>query len=89
MSELVENNLKNLNIAGLASMAQADWSKRGKGVNFAAVPYLSAMHSMESIDSTYGYDSGRGTVLYFLANASSWRGDTAKAIKAELRRRLK
>ena len=33
------------------------------------------------------YDSGRSIVRYFLGNAGTWRGDVAKAIKAELKRR--
>ena len=33
------------------------------------------------------YDSGRSIVRYFLGNAGAWRGDVAKAIKAELKRR--
>jgi len=58
-------------------------------VNYAAEPYLAAMATLEDVDSTYGYDSGKSIVAYFLANASSWRGDTARAVKAELRRRIK
>jgi hypothetical protein len=30
-------------------------------------------------------DDANGIILYFLANASSWRGDTARRIKAELK----
>jgi hypothetical protein len=37
----------------------------------------------------YYADTGRSIVLYFLNNATSWKGDTAKAVKAELKLRLK
>ena len=63
---------------------RADW----KNVNFAAKPYLDAMRSLGSIDDNFGYDDGRSIILYFLSNASTWRGPTAKAIKAELKAML-
>lgn len=78
-------DLKTLSIAGLASLIRKDW----KNVNYAAAPYLSAMFCLEGIDDNYGADPGHMVVRYFLANAASWRGETAKAIKAELKRRLR
>ena len=77
--------MQNLSIAELAVLCRKDW----KNVNYAARPYLEAMYSLSSIDDSYGFDSGRGVVAYFLSNAASWRGDVAKAVKAELKRRLK
>ena len=65
----------------IAREIRKDWKK----VNYAAKPYLDAMASLGSINEKYYYDSGNSVVLYFLANASSWRGETAKRIKAELR----
>ena len=52
---------------------------------FGAVPYLRAMHSLDGIEDNYGYDSAKSIVLYFLSNASTWRGDVAKRIKRELK----
>jgi hypothetical protein len=60
---------------------EKDWQK----VNYAAVPYLKAMECLESIKDNYYCDTGRAIVSYFLANASSWHGETAKRIKKELR----
>jgi hypothetical protein len=54
-------------------------------VNYAAAPYLDAMGALNSINDKYLYDDGRGIVRYFLANAAAFRGDTAKALKAELK----
>jgi len=54
-------------------------------VNYAAAPYLDAMGALNSINDKYLYDDGRGVVRYFLANAAAFRGDTAKALKAELK----
>lgn len=65
----------------IASEIRADWTN----VYFGAKPYLDAMSSLNSINDNYYYDDARSVVLYFLANASTWRGDTARAIKAELK----
>lgn len=58
-------------------------------VYFAAAPYLIAMASLNSINDKYGYDDARGIVRYFLANAAQFRGDNAKALKAELKQLLR
>lgn len=75
----------NINIAGLARVISDDWKKP----YFGAVPYLDAMATMHSVTDFYGFDSGPSIIHYFLANASTWRGETARAVKAELRRRVK
>ncbi len=72
-------------ISKIASEIKRDWKK----VNFAAKPYLSAMSSLDSIGDSYGQDSARSVVSYFLSNASSWRGETAKKLKKELNLMLK
>lgn len=51
-----------------------------------ALPYLNAMMDLNSINDRYMFDSGKSVVLYFLANAGSWRGEDARRIKAELKR---
>jgi len=65
----------------IASEIRKDWTK----VNFAAKPYLDAMAQLTYITDDYYFDSGKSVVLYFLCNASTWRGETAKRIKAELK----
>ena len=77
-----------MSISELAHVIREDWGSRGKGVNYAAKPYLDAMMCLRTVDDRYGFDDGRGIVRYFLGNASSWRGDVAKAVKAELKARL-
>lgn len=74
-----------MTIRELARTCRKDWASP----YFGAVPYLSAMSALETVDDAYGYDSGRSIVMYFLGNARGWRGDVAKAVKAELKRRLK
>lgn len=65
----------------IAAEIERTWSK----VNYAARPYLDAMHALQAIGDTYGCDSAKSVVLYFLSNATSWRGDDARRIKAELK----
>ncbi len=56
-----------------------------ENVNYAAEPYLDAMSDLESVNDYYIHDSGKSVVRYFLANASSWKGDAARQIKKELK----
>lgn len=65
----------------IASEIEKVWPK----VNYAARPYLDAMHSLTHISDYYYLDSGKSIVLYFLSNASTFRGPDAKRIKAELK----
>lgn len=69
----------------IAKDISAAWPKP----NYAAVPYLDAMHSLTTIDSKYGLDSADSIILYFLSNAASFRGDQARALKAELKALMK
>ena len=71
-------------IAQIANLIRRDW----KNISPCAVPYLRAMSQLSSIEDMSFADDGRSIVLYFLANASGWRGDTARQVKAELKRRL-
>ena len=69
----------------IASEIKANW----KNVYFGAVPYLKAMQEMGDIKNNYYLDSGSSVVLYFLSNATNWRGDVARRIKKELNDQLK
>ncbi len=66
----------------IAEEIRKDW---GAKVSVYAKPYLDAMMSLDSIDDNYFFDSAKSVVLYFLCNAGTWRGETAKRIKAELK----
>jgi hypothetical protein len=72
----------------IAKEIQQIWSKQGRGVNYAAKPYLDAMRSLNSIDQDYGADDARSIVRYFLSNASSFKGEDARRLKAELKAML-
>lgn len=68
----------------IANEIRMDW----KNVYFGAVPYLDAMFSLRTSSDRYGADDGRTIILYFLANASTYRGETARRIKKELKSML-
>lgn len=69
----------------IAQDIKKDWAN----VYFGAVPYLNAMRSLNSIDDSYGQDSARSVVMYFLSNASTWRGEVARNVKKELNAMIK
>ena len=77
-TQAVNNEVRSLQ--AIANEIWADWKK----VNYGAAPYLDAMATMQSIQDVYGCDSGKSVVLYFLANATTWRGETARRVKKEL-----
>jgi len=72
-------------LSTIASEIRKDWKK----VYFGAVPYLDAMQSLNNINDNFYMDSGKSIVRYFLANASTWRGETARRVKKELNAMLK
>ena len=78
-------NYSTMDLSAIAWVIRRDWKK----VYFGAVPYLDAMGDLCNINDRYGYDSGVSIVLYFLANANTWRGPIAREIKKELNKRCK
>lgn len=65
----------------IAREIEKDW----KRPYFGAVPYLEAMGYLNSIEDNFIEDSGKSVVLYFLANANTWRGEVARRVKTELK----
>lgn len=74
------SNSRSLNV--IASEIRNDW----KSVNYGAKPYLDAMGCLTNVSDNFGMDTGKSIVLYFLSNAGTWRGETAKRVKAELKK---
>jgi len=62
-----------------------DW----KAPYFGARPYLAAMLTINNELENYGQDTAKSIILYFLSNASAYRGDKAKQLKAELKNLIK
>jgi hypothetical protein len=59
--------------------------KNWKNVWFGAQPYLLAMEELVKITDDYGMDDAQTIIIYFLGNAQTWRGETARRIKKELK----
>ena len=72
-------------LSEIAKEIRKDW----QNVHYGASPYLNALMCLDSIRDSYGQDSAKSMVLYFLSNASTWRGDTARRVKAELNKMCK
>lgn len=73
----------------IAREIRADYASKGKPVYYSAKPYVDAMAQLDSINDQYYADDARSVVLYALSNLSTWRGETAKAVKLELKALLK
>lgn len=56
---------------------------------YTAVQQLQGLLHMETVDSNYGMDSGRGVLGSFLCNVTNWKGEDARRIKKELNLHLK
>jgi hypothetical protein len=63
-----------------------DYNRQGKNIPIYALPYVSALNNLDDINDMYGADSARSIVLYTLSNLSTWRGETARSVKAELKK---
>lgn len=82
-------NLKTATLSQLAEIITRDHSNQARQIYFGAKPYVAAMGSMSQISDQYGADDGRSIVNYALCNLGQWRGEVARAVKSELKRRLK
>lgn len=78
---------KTRTFAEIAREIRATW----KNVYFGARPYLAAMQTINSSDkhASYMFETAEDIVIYFLANAQTWRGEDARRIKAELKSMIK
>ena len=78
-------SLKAAPLYEIARLIRLYWGK----VHFSAAPYIDAMGCLTTVNDSYGLDSGRSIVTYALCNMSQFKGEVAKLIKTELRRRIK
>lgn len=72
-------------ISEIAREVVRDWPQP----YFGARPYLGAMLAIDKISDHYGADSGESIVAYFLSNATTWRGETARRVKRELNKMVR
>lgn len=72
----------------IAREIESDW----KNVWFGARPYLDAMHTMSKMDDGYlfsGRNASASVLDGFRSNAQTWKGETARRIKLELKEMTK
>jgi hypothetical protein len=79
-------------IRDIAAEILSDWRKplpyeagTEPNVWFGAVPWLRAMFELDKVTDHYGQESADDVIAYFLVNARTWRGETARRVKAELK----
>jgi hypothetical protein len=72
-------------VSEIAHAIAKDWTK----ISPYAKDYLEAMKSISSVEDNYYADSAKSVILYFLANASTYRGESARAYKALLKEMIK
>ena len=82
---MTTSNIQQASLREIAFAIEKDWVK----VSPHAQPYLDALKQLDSINDSYYADTAKSVVLYFLANASSYRGESAKAYKTYLKSLVK
>jgi hypothetical protein len=78
-----------LKTASISQIARAIQNDCGDKMPRGASPYVQAMLTMEKASDSFGLDDGESIINYALCNLQSWRGQTARDCKAELKRRVK
>ena len=68
-------------ISTIASEIRKDW----KNIPACASAYLKPMFQLDKITDNYYSDDAKSILLYFLSNTNTWKGETAKKIKNEIR----
>jgi hypothetical protein len=74
-----------VSVSEIAHAIAKDW----QNVSPYAKDYLNAMKEIRSVNDNYYADSAHSVILYFLANAGSYRGENARTYKALLKDLLK
>ena len=72
-------------VSEIAHAIAKDW----QNISPYAKDYLNAMKDIRNINDSYYADSAKTVVLYFLANAGSYRGENARTYKALLKDLIK
>ena len=72
-------------VSEIAYAIAKDWTN----ISPYAADYLNAMKEITDIDGAYYADTAKSVVMYFLANASTYRGENARAYKSLLKAMVK
>ena len=79
------NDLQDKPLSYTAQIIRDNWNNPSP----YALPYIEAMAQINSIEDNDYADTAHSVVIYFLANAQTWRGDTARLVKAHLKSLVK
>jgi hypothetical protein len=71
------------------SQIAADIKKSWPRVPNCAKVYLNALEALNDKNSKFGLDTAPSLINYFLCNASTFKGEQARSLKAELKIHLK
>lgn len=80
--------VQNRPIYQIAEEILADYRDRGKPLYFGAVPYVEAMRHLDRYTDNYLEDDAVSVLTYALSNLTTWRGETARRVKAEIKAML-
>jgi hypothetical protein len=86
-------NIETKTFSEIAQFIATDWKKR-QPLHDHYLRHLQSLHFTKTINENgrhnmYGADTAQAVVLYFLCNASTYRGPNAKMVKNELKKRLR
>lgn len=78
---------KHRDLCDIATEIDQLWATEKVSANTRSwtLPYRNTMRALRKITDSYGHDSAREIVLYFLSNCTNWRGENARRIKDELK----
>jgi len=74
-----------VSVSEIAHAIAKDWTN----ISPYAADYLNAMKEIRSVEDSYYADSAKSVILYFLANANTYRGENARSYKALLKEMIK
>jgi hypothetical protein len=82
--EALATKLPKMPLYDISEVIQKNWVP----INFSAAPYVRAMSTLTSVKDNYYAESASSIILYFLSNASTFKGPVARLVKDELKRRI-
>ena len=65
-----------------------DHKEQGRSLYFGAVPYVEAMQYLDKVTDYFGEDDAVSVLTYAVSNLGTWKGETARAVKKEIKAML-
>lgn len=86
MNPVTPESINGLSIASVARIIRRDHQSKGKELPCGAKPYVEAMACLNTVQDKYILDDGGDIVARALCNLGGWRGETARVVKAHLKK---